>query len=409
MKRKDLVVGIDVGTSHVRVIVGEPLPDNTVNIVGVGLSSSQGLKKGVIVDLDKTTQSITSAVEEAERMVGFDIKEAYVGLVGMNVELVPNKGVVAVTSEDREITGEDVDRVMQSTRVIPLASDREIVNVIPRQFIVDGYDGIRDPVGMLGVRLEVDALIITATITTLRNLMRCVNRAGIEVSGLVLQSLANSEVALSSDEKELGVFLLDLGGGKSELSFYQHGVLQSISVLPVGGNHITNDIAIGLRTGFETAENLKLEHGCALTAMTEENEKLEVTCVGGKDRQVVSERDLAGFIEPRAYEVMQLMQEEMKKMGWEDMPPAGVVLTGGISLMEGITEMAEQVYNTSVRVAEPQFVGVKSPIYTTAVGVLNYVIKSSGEVIPEKKEGGSGFLVKNWWDRFRNWLNEIFE
>jgi len=409
LKRKDLVVGIDVGTSNVRVIVGEPLPDNTVNIVGVGLSSSEGLKKGVIVDLDKTIQSITKAVEEAERMVGFNIKEAYLGLVGINVELISNKGVVAVTSEDREITEEDVERVMQSTRVIPMPSDREIVNVIPRQFIVDGYDGIRDPVGMLGVRLEVDALVVTTTITTLKNLIRCINRAGIEVSGLVLQSLANSEVALSRDEKELGVFLLDLGGGKAELTYFQNGALQNISVLPLGGNHITNDIAVGLRTGFETAESIKLEHGCAFAAMSEDTKSLEITSVGGDSRHVVSERELCNFIEPRVQEIMQMIREEMEKMGVEEMPPAGVVLTGGVSLMDGVSEMAEKMFGTSVRVAEPHFVGVKSPIYTTAVGLLNYVIRYGREGVPEKREEKKGNPIKSWWERIKNWFSEIFE
>jgi len=409
LKRKDLVVGIDVGTAHIRVIVGEPLPDGTVNIVGVGFSSSEGLKKGVIVDLDETVQAISRAVEEAERMVGFRIAEAFIGLAGLNVELISNKGIVAVTSEDREINSEDVDRVMQATRVIALPSDREIVEVMPREFIVDGYDGIKDPVGMLGVRLEVDALVITSTITSLRNLIRCVNRAGIEVKGLVLQSLASAEVALSRDEKELGVFLLDLGGGKSEVAFFENGALGKLSVLPVGGNHITNDLAVGLRTSFKTAENLKLEYGCALSAMAEPDAKVEITGVGGKEYRQVSQREISSFVEPRVQEILQISREEMRKMGWEKMPPAGVVLTGGVSLMEGLTEMAEKIFGVSVRVAEPRFVGVQSPIYTSAVGIVYHGLNYAREAPVEKKDGAKKGLLKRAWNRIFNWFNEIFE
>jgi len=404
-----LVVGIDVGTTHVRVIVGEPQHDKTVNIVGVGINSSEGLKKGVIVDLDATVQSITRAVEEAERMVGYDIEEAFVALTGLDVDLIPNKGIVAVTSEDREITRDDVERVIHAAQVIALPSDREIVEVMPREFIVDGYDGIKDPVGMLGVRLEVDALIITSSITSLRNLIRCVNRAGIEVKGLVLQSLANSEVALSKDEKELGVFLIDLGGGKSELSLFQNGTLQKLSVLPIGGNHITNDLAVGLRTSFKMAENLKLEYGCALSAMADPNTFIGVTEVGGKQSRQVSQRELSSFLEPRVQEILQISKEEIQKMGWDKMPPAGIVLTGGVSIMEGLTEMAEKIYDVSVRVAEPSFVGVQSPIYTTAVGTAYYAQQYAREAKVEKKEVRKKGFIKKLWERTLAWFNDIFE
>jgi len=244
LARNNFIVGMDVGTYQVRVIVGEPRPDGTISVVGLGLSPSEGMKKGVIVDLEKTVNSIVSAAEEAERMVGTKIDSAYVGFSGLNIELINNRGVVAVSSEDREIRPEDVERVLQAARVIALPSDREIVDIIPREYIVDGYSDIRDPIGMLGVRLEVDAMIISSPITSLRNLVRCVNNAGLEVKGLILQALAAAEASLSPDEKELGVFLVDMGGGTTEISFFQKGKLQSLAVLPIGGDHITNDLAV---------------------------------------------------------------------------------------------------------------------------------------------------------------------
>ncbi len=412
MKKKDLVVGIDVGTTHIRVIVGEPLPDGSINIIGVGLSPSEGLKKGIIVDLDETVQAITNAVEEAERMIGSKIEEACIGLPGLNVELVSNKGVVAVTSEDREIGDEDVDRVMQATRVIALPSDRDIVEVMPREFIVDGYDGIKDPIGMLGVRLEVDALVVTSPITSMRNLERCVNRADINVNELILQPLANAETSLSKDEKELGVFLLDMGGGKTELSFFQNGILQQLSVVPVGGNHITNDLAVGLRTSFKSAESLKLEYGCAFSAMADPESKLEIVGVGGKQVQEVSERELASFIEPRVQEILQLSKDAMIRMGWEETPPAGVVLTGGVSLMDGVTEMAEKIFGGPVRIAQPKFVGVQSPIYTTAVGIVYSTLKRNKQAVAEKKKPerkANQGVIGRVWHRLSSWLAEVFE
>ncbi|NLY39340.1 MAG: cell division protein FtsA, partial [Firmicutes bacterium] len=277
MVRKNLIVGIDVGTTQVRVIMGEPRPDGTVSVVGLGLSPSEGMKKGVIVDLEKTVDAISTALDEAERMSGQSIDNAFIALKGLNVELVNNRGMVAVSADDHEIREEDVERALQATRVMALPPDREIVDIIPREYIVDGYDGIRDPVGMLGVRLEVDAMIVTSPITSLRNLLRCINRAGINVSGMVLQALALSEVSLSADEKELGVFLVDLGGGTTEISYFQQGKLQQLTTIPIGGEHITNDLALGLRTSILAAENLKLEHGRALLALADSEPKVEIS------------------------------------------------------------------------------------------------------------------------------------
>lgn len=399
---------MDVGTTQVRVVVAEPQPDGTSAIIGAGLSPSEGIKKGIIIDLDRTVESIAMAVEEAERMVPYKIDSAYVGLAGLNVELINNRGIVAVVSDDREITEEDVTRVLQATRVIALPSDREIVDIIPREFIVDGYDGIRDPVGMLGVRLEVDAMIITSPITTLRNLTRCINRAGINVSGLVLQSLANAEIVISNDEKDLGIFLLDIGGGTTELSLFQHGKLQKLAVLPIGGDHITTDLAMALRISTLSAEALKIDFGCATLSLADEDKVTEIKSVGSRERHQVSEKDLAGYIEPRVLEIFQLAQQEMTKMSPGQRPPAGVVITGGVSAMHGVEELARLFFNSGdqVRVAEPEYLGVND-VYGTAAGVVYYAQKHlQAGFAPAREKSRKGLNIIQ---RLKDWFNEIWE
>ena len=410
MNRKNYVVGIDVGTAEVRVGLGEPRPDGTMNIVGLGLSPSDGVRKGVIVDLDKTIESIASAIEEAERMAGLKIQSAYVALKGLNIELINNRGVVAVTSEDREIRGEDLDRVMQAARVVALPTDREIVDIIPREFIVDGFEGIKDPVGMLGVRLEVDAQVVTSLITSLHNLLRCVNRAGITINGLVLQALANAEVSLSADEKELGVFLVDIGGGTTEIAFFKNGKLEQLSVLPIGGDHITSDLAAGLRINYQKAEELKKKYGKAMSSMAESEPKIEIKTVGSNELRLVSERELSSFIEPRIQEIFQIVREEVIKMGWQSLPPAGIVFRGGVSSMNAMLEMAHLVFESEqARIADFDVVGIKNPIYSTVVGLLYYVqrqqprMHSTERTKPVKKKG------PGLWQRIKDWLTDIVD
>lgn len=403
------MVGIDVGTAEVRVGIGEVRPDNTVNIIGLGLSSSQGVRKGVIVDLDKTVSSIVLAMEEAERMAGFKVDSAHVGLKGLNIELINNRGMVAVTAEDREIREEDLDRVMQASRVVALPMDREIIDVIPREFVVDGFDGITDPLGMLGVRLEVDALVVTSLITSLHNLLRCINRAGLSVKGLVLQSMANAEVYLSGDERDLGVFLVDIGAGTTELSYFLNGKLQKMTVFPVGGDHITTDLAAGLRISHLAAEELKLEHGAALLSQAESEPKIEIQTVGSKETRLVSQRDLAAFIEPRMQEIFQIIREEMIKMGLNSLPPAGAVLRGGVSSLQGVSEVARQYFESDqVRTAEFDMIGIKDPTYATVIGLLYYVHRYQPRLFvqerskPVKKKKGPSF-----WQRLKDWIADI--
>ncbi len=410
MSRRNYLVGIDIGTVEIRVGIGEPRPDGTVNIIGLGLSPSAGVRKGAIVDLEKTVESIVSAAEEAERMAGFKIDSAYVGLKGLNIELINNRGVVAVTSEDREIREEDLERVIQSARVVALPMDREIVDIIPREYIVDGFSGIRDPVGMLGVRLEVDALVVTSLITSLHNMLRCVNRAGISIKGLVLQAMANSEIALSSDERDLGVFLIDIGGGTTELVLFQHGKLQKMSVIPIGGDHVSTDLAAGLRINHHVAEELKKEHGSAMLSLAESEPKIEIQTVGSNELRLVSEREITSFIEPRVQEIFQITKEEMVKMGWPHLPPAGIVLRGGVSSMKGLAAMGRNFFESDqVRLANFDVVGIQNPIYSTVVGLLYYAQRYQPRMYihergRQKKKRGLGL-----WQRLKDWLADITE
>lgn len=406
--KSNLICGLDIGTSHVRAVVGEINVDGTISIIGVGTSPSEGLKKGVIVDLDRTVEAIAHAMEEAERMVGTSIPSAFLGIIGSQVSLINNRGVVAVTGADKEITEEDVERVLQAARVIALPPDREIIDVIPREFIVDGYDGIRDPVSMVGVRLEVDAMIITGMITSLRNLYRCVERAGVEIEGVVLNSLANAEVVLSRDEKELGTFLIDIGGGTTEIAVFQDGHLQNIAVLPVGGDHITSDIAKLLRTPLQTAERLKLDYGVALPSLVNNDETIELPHISGKDPRQVPAKELALIIEARVLDILQMASDELIHMGYEESLPAGVVLTGGVSLMRGLAELAEQVFNCSARVAQPNYVGVKSPIYSTAVGIIHYV-QHSLRVVDREYRTGRAIALPGFLQRIKSWFMDMFE
>lgn len=410
MIRRNYIAGIEVGTAEIRVGLGEPRPDGTVNIIGLGLSPSSGVKKGVIVDLDKTVESIVGAVEEAERMAGYKIDSAYIGLKGLNIELLKNRGVVAVNAEDREIRENDLERVMQATTVVALPMDREIVDIIPREYIVDGFDGIRDPVGMLGVRLEVDALVVTSLITSLHNLLRCINRAGINIKGIVLQAMACSELALSTDERELGVFLIDIGAGTTEIAFFQHGKLQKLAVVPIGGDHITTDLAAGLRINHHLAEELKKEHSSALMSHAGSEPNIEITCVGSNDKKVVSERELTGFIEPRIEEIFQIIKEEMVKMGWLYLPPAGVVLRGGVSQTDGMVDAAVRFFESDqIRLAEFNVVGIQNPIYSTLVSLLYYVHRYQPRMYLHERAKHSKKYSLSFWQRLKDWITDISE
>ena len=375
MNSNEIVVSLDIGTSSVKVIIGEML-NESLNIIGVGNVKSEGLKKGSIVDIDETVQSIKRAIDQAERMIGLTIHRVVVGVNGNHIQLQSCHGIVAVSSENREITDEDVARVIDSAQVVSIPPDREIIGVIPRQFIVDGLDGINDPRGMLGVRLEMEGTMITASKTALHNVLRCVERAGLDVLDVCLQPLAAASIALSKDEKNLGVALIDIGGGSTTVAVFEQGFLQATTVLPIGGEHITKDLSIGMRTSTEDAERIKLKHGHAFYDLASDEEVFSVPIIGTDQQQQFSQLEIADIIEARVEEILLMAQTEIRKRGFRDLP-GGYVLTGGTVNMPGVLELAEAIFENTVRVAMPDYIGVRDPRYTNGVGLIQFAYKNA--------------------------------
>lgn len=374
MNTNDFVVSLDIGTSKVRVIIGE-LNNSSINIIGVGSSESEGIKKGAIVDIDLTVQSIRKAIESAERMVGLSIDEVYVGISGNHIKLQPTQGVVAVSSEDREIGEEDIIRVIEASKVVALPPEREIIDVVRKQFIVDGLDGISDPRGMIGVRLEMEGTIITGSKTVIRNLFSCVERADLSVAGIILQPLATSSLALTKDEKSMGIILADIGAGQTTVSVFEHGALVATSMLPVGGEYISNDIAIGFRTTAEIAEKIKIKHGCAFVDDALEEEIFKVPRIGSNVEKEFNQLELANIIKPRLEEIYDMIQSEVERLGYSDIP-GGYVLTGGVVSMPGALELAKLVFQNSVRISIPDYIGVRESQYTAGVGMIKYAYQN---------------------------------
>ncbi|ARK31086.1 cell division protein FtsA [Halalkalibacter krulwichiae] len=374
MDNSEIYVSLDIGTSNVRVIIGE-MSNGSMNIIGVGKSDSEGIKKGSIVDIDETVRSIRRAVEQAERMVGLSIKQVVVGVNGNHVQLQPCHGVVAVSSPDREIGDEDITRVIDAAQVVSIPPEREIIDVIPKQFIVDGLDEINDPRGMIGVRLEMEGMIITGSKTILHNLLRCVERAGLQIADICLQPLATSSVAISKDEKGLGVCLIDIGGGSITVSIFEQGTLQNTVVIPVGGDHITNDIAVCLRTSTEEAERIKIKHGHSYIDDASKDEVFNVTTIGRSETDECSQFDLAHIIEPRVEEMFELIYREVLRLGYRDFA-GGYVLTGGTVMIPGVLDLASELLQGNVRVAVPDYLGVREPQYTAGVGLIQFAYKN---------------------------------
>lgn len=374
MNSNDIYVSLDIGTSTVKVVIGE-MTGESLNVIGIGKAKSSGIKKGMIVDIDETVRSIQNAIEQAERMVGLKIRSVVVGITGNHIQLQACHGVVAVSSPDREIGYEDISRVMDAAQVIPLAPERDIIDVIPHQFIVDGVEEIRDPRGMQGVRLEMEGTIITASKTVLHNLLRCVEKAGLEVSDVCLQPLALGSVALTRDEKNLGVVLVDIGGGSTSVALYEEGALLATFDLPIGGDHITKDISIGLRTPTEEAETIKLKHGHAFIDLASVEETFQVPKIGGAGTQAFNQQDLAYIIEPRVAEIFELISKELHRLGVQDLP-GGFILTGGVASMPGVIELAHHEWQSNVRIAIPDYIGVREPQYTTAIGLIKFAFQN---------------------------------
>lgn len=374
------VVGLDVGTTKVAAIIAETDFDKKVNIIGCGTAPTTGLRKGVVVDLESTTKSIAEAVEKAERMSGTTIESTFVGISGEHISSLNSHGVVAVSSPNQEITAEDVERVLQAAGVVPLPSDREIIHVIPRDYIIDGQNGIKNPVGMSGMRLEVDTHIVTGGITFIQNLLKCVQRVGIIVESLVLQPLATSYSILTPDEKEIGVALVDIGGGTTDLAIFCESSIAYTGIIPIGGTHIDRDIAYGLNTSLAEAEKLKKEYGFASAGMVPSEESyIKIRNVGERETKEIPQRLISEIIEARLLEIFDLVKGEINKSNFQDLLPAGIVLTGGTALLKGIQEVANSYLEMPVRIGTPQYISglseeVKSPIYSTGVGLVLYGI-----------------------------------
>lgn len=370
LNNSEILVSLDIGTTEVKVIIGEVLNDS-LNIIGVGTSKSTGMKKGAIVDIDQTVHSIRQAVEQAERMVGMKIERVVVGINGNHIELQPCHGVVAVQSENREISNEDIKRVIDGAQVMSIPPEREIIDVIPKQFIVDGLEDITDPRGMIGVRLEMEGTIITCSKTVLHNILTCVERANLQVADICLQPLAAGAVALSKDEKSLGIALIDVGGGCTTVSVFENDHMVATSVIPLGGDSITKDLSIGLRTSTEEAEEVKLNYGHAYYNDAREEETFQVSVIGSDTKQTFNQLQIADMIEARLEEIYMYADREIKRLGFRELP-GGYVLTGGTMKLPGALELAQDVFRSNVRIAIPDYIGVREPQYTASIGILQF-------------------------------------
>ena len=375
--REKLLVGLDIGTTKICCVVGEVTP-NGVDIVGIGMHPSIGLRKGVVVNIEHTVNSIKQAVEEAELMAGCEISSVYAGIAGGHIKGFNSHGVIAV--KNREIVARDIERVLEAAKAVAIPMDREVIHIIPQEYIVDDQDGIMDPLGMAGVRLEAKVHIVTGAVTSAQNIIRCAHSAGLDVCDIVLEPLASSEAVLSPEERALGVALLDFGGGTTDLAIFSQDSIKHTAVLALGGQNLTNDVAIGLRTPLKNAEDIKKNFGCCLTSMIESDEVIEVVNVGGQTKKSMSRQILGEVLEPRVEEIFSLINREIMRSGYEDHVTAGVVVTGGSALLEGVPEVAEQVFNLPVRRGYPMEVGglkdvVNSPMYATAVGLVLYGVK----------------------------------
>jgi len=407
-KRDNIIVGLDIGTTKICAIVGEKTREG-VEIIGIGTHPSRGLRKGVVVNIESTVESIRKAVEEAELMAGCEINRVYCGIAGGHIRAFNSHGVIAI--KNREINQADIDRVIEAAQAVVIPPDREVIHVIPQEYIVDDQEGIQEPLGMIGIRLEVKVHIVTAAVTSAQNIVKCANKAGLDVADIALQQIASSEAVLNPDEKEIGVVLVDIGGGTTDIALYHGGTIKYTTVISLGGNQVTGDISVGLRTTANEAEKLKREHGCAMTAMVSRDDAMEVQSVGGNTSKTVSRYMLCEIIEPRIEEIFQLVKREIMKSGYENLVSSGVVLTGGSAAMEGITELAEQVFNLPVRRGLPIGITglvdvVKSPMYSTGVGLVLYGGKNLEGT--QFQRGNDSTLFNKLTTRMKGWMKEFF-
>lgn len=400
---KNLIVGLDIGTSKVVAIVGEVTPEATVDVIGIGSHPSHGLKKGVVVNIESTVNSIQRAVEEAELMAGCHIHSVFTGIAGNHIKSLNSHGIVAI--RDQEVTQADVDRVIDAAKAVPIPADQKILHILPQQFIIDTQDSIKEPVGMSGVRLEAKVHMVTGSVSAAQNIVKCVRRCGLEVDDIILEQLASSYSVLTEDEKELGVCLVDIGGGTTDIAVFTQGSIRHTAVIPIAGDQVTNDIAVALRTPTQSAEAIKIKYACAMAKLADPDETVEVSGVSDRPSRKLSRVTLAEVVEPRYEELFVLVQAELRRHGLEDLLGSGIVVTGGSAKMEGVIDLAEEIFRMPVRLGLPRYVTglvdvVKNPIYATGVGLLLYGRQQQVErqFDTNNKAGFNGILgkMKQW-------------
>ena len=400
------IVGLDIGTSKVAAIVADLTPDGGIEVIGIGSHPSHGLKKGVVVNIESTVQSIQRAVEEAELMAGCPIDSVYAGIAGRHISSFNSHGIVAI--RDREVLPQDVDRVIDAAQAMPVPADQRTLHILPQEYVIDNQEGVREPLGMSGVRLEAKVHLVTCSVNAAQNIEKCIGHCGLAVNELVLEQWASSYSVLSEDERDLGVCLVDIGGGTTDIAVFTGGAIRHTKVIPIAGDQVTNDIATALRTPTQNAEEIKIKYACALPQLAQEQEMIKVPGVGDRPARELSRQTLAEVVEARYDELFTLIQAELRGSGFEDLIAAGVVLTGGASKMEGLVELAEEIFHMPVSVGSPASVTgltdiVKNPIYATGVGLLMYgKEKQEDQAAGIRQRSGGAF------GRFRNWLSENF-
>jgi cell division protein FtsA len=403
---KSLVVGLDVGTSKIVAIVGEMQADGSVEVIGLGSHPSRGLKRGVIVDMTSTEQAIQRAVEEAELMAGCEIHSVFAGISGNHIRSLNSDGTVAI--KDKEVSEHDVERVLDAARAVPVAADQKVLHVLPQEYVIDNQDGIRQPIGMAGVRLEAHVHVVTAALSATQNIMKCVARCGLVVDELIMQPLAASYAVLTDDEKDLGVCLVDIGAGTTDIAVFTDGAIRHTACIPIAGDQVTNDIAVALRTPTQHAEDIKIKYACALEQLARNDETIQVPSVGDRTSRRLARQTLAQVVEARYRELFSLVLAELRRSGLENMVAAGLVMTGGASRIEGACELAEEIFHMPVRLATPQGINglsdvVSNAIHATGVGLLLYGSKADYSRTLLINGGGDRFL-----DRVRSWFRGEF-
>jgi len=399
-----IIVGLDIGTSKVVAIVGEINPEGRLEIIGLGSHGSKGLKKGVVVNIESTVQSIQRAIEEAELMAGCQIQSVYAGIAGSHIRSMGSHGIVAI--RDREVFQPDIDRVIDAAQAVAIPADQKILHILPQEFIIDTQEGVKEPLGMSGVRLEAKVHLVTCAVNAAQNIEKCIKQCGLGVDDIILEQLASSYSVLTEDEKDLGVCMVDIGGGTSDIAIYTEGAIKHTAVIPIAGDQVTNDIAMALRTPTQNAEEIKIKYACALGSLAGENETIKVPSVGEREDRSLSRQALAEVVEPRYEELFTLIQAELRRSGFEDLIPAGIVLTGGASKMEGVVELAEEIFHMPVSIGKPKNVSgladiVRNPIYATAVGLLQYGAAQGDRAGRPASAEAAGDSI---WSKVKQWL-----